>query len=62
MIKWISIILTHFFQFNQHKILLSNQVTYFLKLNLQYFLQCGGVVKWAYFQKKVEYPFKTEWD
>jgi len=19
----------------------------------------GGVVKWAYFQKKVEYPFKT---
>jgi len=38
MIKLISfIVLTHFFQFNQIKILKATQVTYFFKLNQQYF-------------------------
>jgi len=31
------IVLTHFFQFNQLKIFKATQVTYFFKLNQQYF-------------------------
>jgi len=35
------IVWTHFFQFNQLKIK-ATQVTYFFKLNQQYFLQCSN--------------------
>jgi len=42
MIKLFSfIVLTHFFQFNQLKIW-RQPVTYFFKLNQQYFLQCSN--------------------
>jgi len=45
MIKSISfIVLTHFFQFNQLKIFKNNlKVTYFFKLNQQYFLTVYSV-------------------
>jgi len=45
MIKLISfIVLTHFFQFNELKIL-SNQVTYFFKLNQYFFTVKPGIFK-----------------